>query len=89
MDSTLIEDKVRNKGVSDLLLGIAAKEACLDDRPSVQEQVKAERERLLVEGLWDELLETQLKMLCHPSIYNNPSSFEMRKPLSHTKQDLN
>ena len=81
VDSTLIEDKVRNKGVSDLLLGIAAKEAGLDDRPIVQEQVKAERERLLVEGLWDELLETQLKINevearahydAHPEMYKMP-----------------
>lgn len=81
VDSTLIEDKVRNKGVSDLLLGIAAKEAGLDGRPIVQEQVKAERERLLVEGLWDELLETQLKINevearahydAHPEMYKMP-----------------
>jgi parvulin-like peptidyl-prolyl isomerase len=81
VDSTLIEDKVRNRGASDLLLGIAAKEAGLDDRPIVQEQVKAERERLLVEGLWDELLEIQLEINevearthydAHPEMYKIP-----------------
>ncbi len=81
VDSTLIEDKVRNRGASDLLLGIAAKEAGLDARPIVQEQVKAERERLLVEGLWDELLEIQLEINevearthydAHPEMYKIP-----------------
>lgn len=87
-DSAAIEDKIRHRGAPDLLLGIAASQAGYADRAEVQQKVRAERERLLLEGLWDELLELKLEVSeeearahyeAHPGIYKIPEEIVIQE----------
>ena len=60
IDSALLDDRIRRRGAPDLLLGLAAERGGYAERPEVQEKVQAEKERLLLQGLWEELLEGAL-----------------------------
>ena len=62
IDSALLDDRVRRRGAPDLLLGLAAERGGYGERPEVQEKVEAEKERLLLQGLWEELLEGALEV---------------------------
>ena len=88
VDSAAIEDKMRHRGAPDLLLGLAASRAGYADRPEVQEKVRAERERLLLEDLWDELLEIKLEATeeemrahydAHPEMYKIPEEIVIQE----------
>lgn len=57
IDSALLDDRIRRRGAPDLLLGLAAERGGYAERPEVREKVAAERERLLVQALWQERLE--------------------------------
>lgn len=57
IDSALLDDRIRRRGAPDLLLGLAAERGGYAERPEVQEKVAAERERRLVQALWQERLE--------------------------------
>ena len=57
IDSALLDDRIRRRGAPDLLLGLAAERGGYAEHAEVQEKVEAERERLLVQALWEELLE--------------------------------
>ena len=88
VDSAAIEDKIRHRGAPDLLLGIAASQAGYADRAEVQEKVQAEKERLLLEDLWDELLEMKLEVSeeetrahyeAHPGMYKIPEEIVIQE----------
>ena len=57
IDRALLDDRIRRRGAPDLLLGLAAERGGYAERPEVQEKIAAERERLLVQALWQERLE--------------------------------
>lgn len=57
IDSALLDDRIRRRGAPDLLLGLAAERGGYAEHAEVQEKVEAERERLLVQALWEVLLE--------------------------------
>ena len=57
IDSAVLDDRIRRRGAPDLLLGLAAERGGYAERPEVQEKVEAEKERLLLQELWEELLE--------------------------------
>ena len=90
IDSALIEEKIHNRGAPDLLLGIAAEQAGYDTRLEVREKVGAEKERLLLEGLWDELLEVKLQESeeearahydANPRLYTTPEEIVIQEIL--------
>ncbi|MXY84212.1 MAG: hypothetical protein F4Y91_19665, partial [Gemmatimonadetes bacterium] len=81
IDSALLDDRIRRRGAPDLLLGLAAERGGYAERPEVQEKVTAEKERLLLQGLWEELLEDALEVSeeearahyeAHPEMYWAP-----------------
>ncbi len=81
IDSALLDDLVRRRGAPDLLLGLAAERDGYAEQPEVQEQVAAEQERLLLQGLWEELIEDALEVSeeevrahydAHPDMYWTP-----------------
>ena len=57
IDSAVLDDRIRRRGAPDLLLGLAAERGGCAERAEVQEKVAAEKERLLVQALWEALLE--------------------------------
>lgn len=57
IDSAVLDDRIRRRGAPDLLLGLAAERGGYAERAEVQEKVEAEKERLLVQALWEALLE--------------------------------
>ena len=88
IDSALLDDRIRRRGAPDLLLGLAAEAGGYAERPAVQEKVKAEKERLLLQGLWEELLEGALKVSAeearahyeaHPELYWAPEEIVVQE----------
>ena len=88
IDSALLDDRVRRRGVPDLLLGLAAERGGYGERPEVQEKVEAEKERLLLQGLWEELLEGALEVSeeearahyeTHPEMYWAPEEIVVQE----------
>ena len=88
IDSALLEDRVRRRGAPDLLLGLAAERGGYAERPEVQEKVEAEKERLLLQGLWEELLEGALAVSeeearahyeAHPEMYWAPEEIVVQE----------
>ena len=88
IDSALLDDRVRRRGAPDLLLGLAAERGGYGERPEVQEKVEAEKERLLLQGLWEELLEGALEVSeeearahyeAHPEMYWAPEEIVVQE----------
>ena len=88
IDSALLDDRIRRRGAPDLLLGLAAEAGGYAERPAVQEKVKAEKERLLLQGLWEELLEGALAVSAeearahyeaHPELYWAPEEIVVQE----------
>ena len=88
IDSALLDDRIRRRGAPDLLLGLAAERGGYAERPEVQEQVTAEKERLLLQGLWEELLEDALAVSeeeasahyeAHPEMYWAPEEIVVQE----------
>ena len=88
IDSALLDDRIRRRGVPDLLLGLAAERGGYAERPEVQEKVQAEKERLLLQGLWEELLEGALAVSeeearahyeAHPEMYWAPEEIVVQE----------
>ena len=88
IDRDLLDDRIRRRGAPDLLLGLAAERGGYAERPEVQEQVKAEKERLLLQGLWEELLEGALVVSeeearahyeAHPEMYWAPEEIVVQE----------
>ncbi len=81
IDSAVLDDRIRRRGAPDLLLGLAAERGGYAKRLEVEEKVTAEKERLLLQGLWEELLEDALEVSeeearahyeAHPEMYWAP-----------------
>ena len=98
VDSVLIEKKVRKHGAAEPLLIIAATEGGFADRPKVLEQVKEKREQMLVEGLWDELLNNQLEVTeeevkahydAHPEMYKIPEEIVIQEIMVADLEEAN
>ena len=88
IDSALLDDRIRRRGAPDLLLGLAAERGGYGERPEVQEKVEAEKERLLLQGLWEELLENALAVSeeearahyeAHPEMYWAPEEIVVQE----------
>ena len=88
IDSSLLDDRIRRRGAPDLLLGLAAEAGGYAERPVVQEKVKAEKERLLLQGLWEQLLEGALAVSAeearahyeaHPEMYWAPEEIVVQE----------
>ncbi len=88
IDSALLDDRVRRRGAPDLLLGLAAERGGYAKQPEVQEKVQAERERLLLQGLWEEVLEGTLAVSeeearahyeAHPEMYWAPEEIVIQE----------
>ena len=88
IDSTLLDDRIRRRGAPDLLLGLAAERGGYGERPEVQEKVEAEKERLLLQELWEELLENALAVSeeearahyeAHPEMYWAPEEIVVQE----------
>ena len=88
IDSTVLDDRIRRRGAPDLLLGLAAEAGGYGERPAVQEQVEAEKERLLLQGLWEELVEGALAVSeeearthyeAHPEMYWTPEEIVVQE----------
>ncbi len=88
IDSALLDDRIRRRGAPDLLLGLAAERGGYAERPEVQEKVAAEKERLLLQGLWEELLEGALAVSeeearahyeAHPEMYFAPEEIVVQE----------
>ena len=88
IDSALLDDRIRRRGAPDLLLGLAAERGGYAERPEVQEKVQAEKERLLLQGLWEELLEGALAVSeeearahydAHPEMYWVPEEIVVQE----------
>ena len=78
----------RPAGAPDLLLGLAAERGGYAERPEVGEKVTAEKERLLLQGLWEELLEDALEVSeeearahyeAHPEMYWAPEEIVVQE----------
>ena len=79
---------MRRRGAPDLLLGLAAERGGYAERPEVQEKVTAEKERLLLQALWEELLEGDLAVSeeearahyeAHPEMYHVPEEIVIQE----------
>ena len=88
IDSALLDDRIRRRGAPDLLLGLAAEHGGYAERPEVQEKVEAEKERRLLQGLWEELLEGTLAVSeeearvhyeAHPEMYWVPEEIVVQE----------
>ena len=88
IDSAVLDDRVRRRGAPDLLLGLAAERGGYAERSEVQEKVEAEKERLLLQGLWEELLEGALAVSeeearahyeAHPEMYWAPEEIVVQE----------
>lgn len=88
IDSAVLDDRIRRRGAPDLLLGLAAERGGYAERPEVQEKVEAEKERLLLQGLWEELLEGALAVSeeearahyeAHPEMYWAPEEIVIQE----------
>jgi len=88
IDSALLDDRIRRRGAPDLLLGLAAERGGYGERSEVQEKVKAEKERLLLQALWEELLENALAVSeeearahyeAHPEMYWAPEEIVVQE----------
>ena len=88
IDSAVLDDRIRRRGAPDLLLGLAAERGGYAERPEVQEKVEAEKERLLLQGLWEELLEGALEVSeeearahyeAHPEMYWAPEEIVVQE----------
>ena len=88
IDSAALDDRIRRRGAPDLLLGLAAERGGYVERPEVQEKVAAEKERLLLQGLWEELLENALAVSeeearahyeAHPEMYWAPEEIVVQE----------
>ena len=88
IDSALLDDRIRRRGAPDLLLGLAAERGGYGERSEVQEKVEAEKERLLLQRLWEELLENALAVSeeearahyeAHPEMYWAPEEIVVQE----------
>ena len=88
IDSAVLDARIRRRGAPDLLLGLAAEAGGYGERPAVQEQVSAEKERLLLQGLWEELVEGALAVSeeearthyeAHPEMYWTPEEIVVQE----------
>ena len=88
IDSAVLDDRIRRRGAPDLLLGLAAERGGYAERPEVQEKVTAEKERLLLQYLWEELLEGALAVSeeearahyeAHPEMYWAPEEIVIQE----------
>ena len=88
IDSALLDDRVRRRGAPDLLLGLAAERSGYAERPEVEEKLEAERERLLLQRLWEELLEGTIAVSdeearahyeAHPEMYWAPEEIVIQE----------
>ena len=88
IDSAMLDDRIRRRGAPDLFLGLAAERSGYAERPAVQEKVKAEKERLLLQGLWEDLLEGALEVSeeearahheAHPEMYWAPEEIVIQE----------
>ena len=88
IDGAVLDDRIRRRGAPDLLLGLAAERGEYAERPAVQEKVEAEKERLLLQGLWEELLEGALAVSeeearahyeAHPEMYWAPEEIVVQE----------
>ena len=88
IDSAALDDRIRRRGAPDLLLGLAAERGGYAERPEVQEKVAAEKERLLLQELWEVLLEGALAVSeeearahyeAHPEMYFAPEEIVVQE----------
>lgn len=88
IDSAALDDRIRRRGAPDLLLGLAAERGGYAERPEVQEKMKAEKERLLLQELWEALLEGALAVNeeearahyeAHPEMYFAPEEIVVQE----------
>ncbi len=62
VDSVLVDQRIRDKGAPDMLLAEIARRAGFHENSEVVEKVKKERERWLLQALWDKVLEVNLEV---------------------------
>ena len=94
LDMDQVEQRIRDVGAADLLLYAAAEEGGFADHPEVLEKVAKEREKRLLEALWEEELEEGVQVNeeearehfeDHPEFYKAPEEIVVQEILVATR----
>ena len=94
LDRDQVEQRIRDVGAADLLLYAAAEEGGFGDHPEVLDKVAREREKRLLEALWEEVLEEGVQVNeeevrehfeDHPELYKAPEEIVVQEILVATR----